>query len=159
MSTEKRSPYQILVIPFYKQKDGNVLYALFKREDMKVWQGIAGGGEKGESPIETARREASEEANISPKSKMIQLSSVASIPVVAISGFLWGEDVLVIPEHSFGVKINQQKIKLSKEHLKYQWFTYDDAMEKLNWDSNKTALWELNYRIETNKLEKIKTLR
>jgi len=39
-----------------------------------------------------------------------------------------------------------------KEHLKYQWFTYDDAMEKLNWDSNKTALWELNYRIE-NKLK------
>ena len=154
MSTDKRSPYQILVLPFYRQKN-NILYALFKREDMKVWQGIAGGGEEGESPIETAKREANEEANISIKSKMIQLTSVASIPVVAISGFLWGDDTLVIPEYSFGVEVDQQDIKLSKEHLKCEWFSFDDATKKLNWDSNKTALWELNHRIEKNKLKKI----
>jgi len=157
--TDKRSPYQILVIPFYKQKNNSVLYALFKRKDMKVWQAIAGGGEEGESPIETAKREANEEAGISPKSKMIQLSSVASIPVVAISGFLWGEDILVIPEYSFGVEVDQQEIKLGKEHLKCRWFDYDHAAEKLNWDSNKTALWELNHRIKNNKLERIKTLK
>jgi len=158
MSTDKRSPYQILVIPFCRQKD-KVLYALFKREDMKVWQGIAGGGEEGESPIETAKREANEEACISLKSKMVQLTSVASIPVIAISGFLWGDDTLVIPEYSFGVEVDKQDIKLSKEHLKCQWFSFDDATEKLNWDSNKTALWELNHRIEKDKLEKINPLR
>ena len=146
-----RSPYQILVFPFYRQNN-ELLYALFKRSELKVWQGIAGGGEEGETPIETATREAYEEAGISPKSKMIQLSSVASIPVVNISGFIWGEDVLVIPEFSFGVGLTSKTIKIGHEHSTYQWFTYEEAMKELNWDSNRTALWELNYRIRNDKL-------
>lgn len=146
-----RSPYQILVFPFYRQNN-ELLYALFKRSELKVWQGIAGGGEKGETSIETATREAYEEAGISPKSKMFQLSSIASIPVVNISGFIWGEDVLVVPEFSFGVELTSKTLKISHEHFIYQWFTYEEAVKKLNWDSNKTALWELNYRIQNNKL-------
>lgn len=150
-----RSPYQILIFPFYRQDD-ELLYALFKRKDLKAWQGIAGGGEEGETPIETATREAYEEAGISPKSKMIQLSSITSIPVVNISGFIWGEDVLVIPEFSFGVELTSKTMKISHEHSICQWFTYEEAMKKLKWDSNKTALWELNYRIQNKKLSNIR---
>ena len=84
-----RAPYQILVFPYIK-KDGITKYCLLKREDLKVWQGIAGGGEEGELPIETAKREAHEEAGIPLVNKIFQLSSTASIPVVAISGFIWG---------------------------------------------------------------------
>lgn len=147
-------PYQILVLPFIKEKE-KYYYALFKRKDMNVWQGIAGGGEEGEKPIETARRETHEEAEISPESRMIQLSSIACIPVVNISGFIWGENVLVVSEFSFGIELTSKKIKLSHEHSTYKWFTYDEAMEKLNWDSNRTALWELNYRLQNNKLSNI----
>jgi len=75
-----RSPYQILVFPFCK-KDGEPLYALFKRSDDKAWRGIAGGGEDKETPVETVKREIAEEAGISGNSKIIKLSSVASIPV------------------------------------------------------------------------------
>lgn len=149
-----RMPYQILVLPFIKEK-GKYYYALFRRKDMNAWQGIAGGGEEGEKPIETAKREAYEETGISPKSKMVQLSSTACIPAVNISGFLWGENVLVIPEFSFGVELTSKTIKLSREHSIYKWFTYDEAMKKLKWDSNKTALWELNYRIQNKKLSNI----
>jgi ADP-ribose pyrophosphatase YjhB (NUDIX family) len=39
-----------------------VLYAVFKRTDGGCWQGIAGGGEKGETPLQAAQREALEEA-------------------------------------------------------------------------------------------------
>jgi len=150
-----RSPYQILVFPFYRQ-DNELLYALFKRSELKVWQGIAGGGEEGETPIETATREAYEEAGILPESKIIQLSSIASIPVVNISGFIWGEDVLVIPEFSFGVELTSKTVKINHEHSVYKWFTYDEAMKELKWDSNKTALWELNYRIQNKKLSNIR---
>jgi len=149
-----RSPYQILIFPFYRQ-DNELLYALFKRNDLKAWQGIAGGGEEGETPIKTATREAYEEAGISPQSKMIQLSSTASIPVVNISGFIWGEDTLIVPEFSFGVESMSKTIKISHEHSVYKWFTYDEAMKKLKWDSNKTALWELNYRLLNKKLSNI----
>lgn len=148
-------PYQILALPFIREK-GKCYYALFKRKDMNAWQGIAGGGEEGEKPTEAAKREIYEEIGISPKSKMVQLSSTACVPVVNISGFIWGENVLVIPEFSFGVELKSRIIKISHEHSTYKWFTYDEAMKKLKWDSNKTALWELNHRIQNKKLSNIR---
>ncbi len=151
-----RSPYQILAIPFYQQKNKKTLFALFKRSDRKVWQGIAGGGEEGETPLKTTKREANEEAGISPESKIIQLSSVASIPVEYISGFMWGEDVLVIPEFTFGIELTSKTMKIGHEHSMYKWFNYDEALKQLEWDSNKTALWELNHRIKNNKLENVR---
>ena len=151
-----RAPFQILVFPYLKTKSGNIKYCIFKRKDLKTWQGIAGGGENEESPIETAKRETFEEAGISTKNKFIQLSSIASIPVEAISGFIWGKDTLVIPEYSFGVEVRNKDISLKDEHTKYEWMSFEEGLEKLEWDSNKTALWELNYRLTKNKSKPIK---
>ena len=39
-----RKPIQILIFPFYKEKK-RYLYAIFKRRDLKFWQGISGGTE------------------------------------------------------------------------------------------------------------------
>jgi len=36
---------------------------------------------------------------------------------------------------------------LSSEHIGLEWMTYDDALTRLTWDSNKTALYELNCRL------------
>jgi dATP pyrophosphohydrolase len=153
-----RAPYQVLVIPYTRTIDGQIKYCVFKREDMKVWQGIAGGGEDGETPHQTAIREAHEEAGVSLNSKIIQLSSVCAIPVVAISGFVWGEDVLVIPEYSFGVELMSEDIVLSNEHLQYEWLSYEETKKRFEWDSNRTALWELDYRLTHNKIDTIRNL-
>lgn len=60
-----RARYQVLVIPYCIQ-DGNVQFCLFRRSDMGIWQFIAGGGEEDDiSIIESAKREAFEEAGIS----------------------------------------------------------------------------------------------
>lgn len=57
-----RARYQVLVIPYCIQ-DGNVQFCLFRRSDMGIWQFIAGGGEEDDiSIIESAKREAFEEA-------------------------------------------------------------------------------------------------
>lgn len=148
-----RAPYQILVFPYFRESDGSIKYCIFKREDLKVWQGIAGGGEEGEKPIETGIREANEEADIPLDSKITQLSTTCSIPVTAISGFIWGEDVVVIPEYSFGVELrSKDPIKLSDEHLQFEWLSFEVAYQRLNWDSNRTAIWELNHRLTHNKI-------
>jgi dihydroneopterin triphosphate diphosphatase len=141
--------YQILVLPFFISAN-QIQYALFKRKDMNVWQGIAGGAEDGETPDITASREAYEEAGISLDVEMIMLKSMTTIPVVDVCK-LTNNGTLVIPEFSFGVELKDKKIKISPEHSTYQWFSYEEAREKLEWDSNKSALWELNYRI-LNKL-------
>jgi dATP pyrophosphohydrolase len=144
-----RAPFQILVIPFVK-KDGAYLYCLFKRKDMNIWQAIAGGGEDEESPIETARRESFEEARIDKESNFIELSSFNTIPAVNIHGLLWGNDIVMIPEICFGVEVISESIKLSKEHNEFQWLSYDEAISKLKYDSNKSAIWELDYRLKNN---------
>ena len=149
-----RSPYQTLIIPFYKEKD-LIKYALFKRKDDSKWQAIAGGGEDGEIPLQTAIRETNEEAGITAD-KFIELASLATIPVIHISGFRWGEELLVIPEYSFGVEVINQVIEISKEHTEYKWFIFEDAMKVLAWDSNKNALWELDYRLKNNLIDSVK---
>ena len=101
-----------------------------------------------EKPIDTAKREASEEAGISPESEYIILDSRNTVPVEGVTGeFTWGKDVYVIPEYTFGVKLDSDVITLSREHTKYRWVSYENAAEMLKWDSNKNALWELNARI------------
>ena len=144
-----RAPFQVLVLPYRITPDNAVLYAIFRREPSSggYWQGIAGGGENGESPLEAAKRETLEEAGIDPSNKYTKLDSYAMIPVVNVCGFRWGDDVLVIPEYCFGVKVDEEKLLLSYEHTEYKWLSYSRAMEILHWDSNKGALWELNFRV------------
>lgn len=143
----KRAPFQILVFPFHIKDDNKIRYALFKRRE-GYWQGIAGGGKGRETPFKAARREAFEEAGIPLESRYLKLDSMAMIPVPGVCGFLkWGRDVLVIPEHSFGVEVDDPEMILSAEHTSYRWEGYEQAHRRLHWDSNKTALWELNQRL------------
>jgi len=144
-----RVPYQVLVIPYSKRPDGGLEYYLFRRKDSDVWQAIAGGGEESETPTESAIRETCEETGIDNDYKFRRLDSVASLPVENVTGFIWDDDVLVIPEHTFGVEVPPDvNITLSGEHAEYAKLPYDEAMKRLTWDSNRNALWELNYRLK-----------
>jgi len=149
-----RAPYQVLIFPFIKER-GEFYYAIFKRKDMSIWQGISGGGEENEKPIQAARRETYEEAFIDKDLSYIKLASIASIPAVNIKGLLWGNEIIMIPEFCFGVELFSKKLKIGEEHTEYLWLRYDDAIKKLTYDSNKSALWELDYRLKNKSIEGI----
>ena len=87
-----RAPFQVLVLPYKITPDNEILYAVLKRESSTggYWQGIAGGGENGESPLEAAKRESHEEASIDPSNEYIKLDSYAMVPVANVCGFRWG---------------------------------------------------------------------
>ncbi len=143
-----RAAFQVLVIPYRTMVDGEPRYLLFKRSDLDVWQWIAGGGEADEKPEQTARREAREEADIPEDARLIRLDSMASIPATYFAAqHLWGTDVYVIPEYSFGVEVKDEEVYVSGEHREYAWLDYETARNRLEWDSNKTALWELHSRL------------
>ncbi len=59
----------------------------------------------------------------------------------------WGESIYVVPEYSFGVDVSGINLRLSVEHGEFQWLAYADAFACLTYDSNKTALWELNQKL------------
>lgn len=148
-----RKPHQILAFPFIKEND-KYLYGIFCRNGSKeIWQGIAGGVEDEDETYKNACiREANEEASITDFTDLIELESVCTIPVPNVTkDFLWGEDVILIYEHCFGIGCKSKNIKLSHEHSKMEWLNYEDAIKKLRWDSNKNALWELNYRLNNSK--------
>lgn len=142
-----RAPYQVLVFP-YHINDNGIEYAIFHRSDADWWQAISGGGEDGETVIESAKREAWEEAGISKDSLFIKLDTVNSIPAEEFNdNIYWDENVYVIPENCYGVEITDKQLILSHEHTGYRWVSYNDAISYLKWDGNKVALWELNKRL------------
>jgi dATP pyrophosphohydrolase len=143
-----RQPIQVLVLP-YKHENKKIKYAIFRREDLDVWQGIAGGVEEGETYLEAGRREANEEASIPLDREYILLDSKSTIPVNFIQGnFLWGKDVYNAIEYCFGVCVDDVELIISDEHQEYKWVDYEEAFKLFKWDSNRNALWELNERIK-----------
>ncbi|RKA27968.1 Dihydroneopterin triphosphate diphosphatase [Listeria monocytogenes] len=150
-----RQPFQVLVIPYIYLED-TYQFGIFLRNDMKVWQFIAGGGEDNETPMETAVRESKEELNLRENLKVYALESQSYIPSMHFSYAeeAYENGLYVVPEFTFGCNLSEvyEKINLSDEHDQYKWVSYDEAMHLLEWDSNKTAIYELMQKINNNNL-------
>lgn len=142
-----RAPFQILVLPY--RKSGNEYeYAIFKRADAGYWQGIAGGGEDNETPLEAAKRELFEETGIK-SNNLLKLQFYSHVPKTEFAAHkTWSSDIYVIPEYYYAVEVIDEVIVLSQEHTEYRWVDYDKGYELLYWQSNKVGLWELNERLK-----------
>ena len=150
-----RAKYQVLVIP-YTKSDAEVLYCIFQRSDMAdCWQFVAGGGEEEDgAPLISAKREAFEEAGIPLDAPFTQLETTSSISTEHFpkASLHWGQHCLVIPEYCFAVKLSHKSIRLSDEHTRFAWVDYTTAIARLQYDSNKVALWELDNKIQSGVL-------
>lgn len=145
-----RAPFQILALPY--RREPNLQFCVLHRADADQWQFVAGGGEDRETPLEAAIREIFEETGITAAS-VAELVSMAYIPVDVISERHrkhWAKDTFVLPEYHFAFECVSD-VKLSGEHLDREWLSYREAMSRLTWDSNKTALYELNCRLSAEK--------
>lgn len=143
MTQNQWKPFQVLVIPYVWKAD-EPAYCLLRRSDFGYFQGVAGGGEISETPLKAAKRELIEEIQPRKILSVFPLKAMCSVPAYHFSHRNWPETDLVITEHSFGAELENTEIVLSSEHSEGQWLSYAEASEKLKWDSNKTALWELN---------------
>ena len=129
--------------------DDHPEYLLMRRADLGVWQWVAGGGEDGETPLEAARRELEEETGYLQEPR--ELDSRSAIPVIDVRGSLaYGVERPILMEFAFAVEVTFAAVRISEEHTEVAWLTYEEARSRLNWDSNRTALWETNFRIETS---------
>lgn len=141
-----RAPFQVLAIPY--RKENEYLFCVFHRADFDQWQFVSGGGEDNETPKEAAIREIREETGTF-HADVQQLTSMTYIPVYHFSKRYrqnWSKDTYVLPEYHFAFACDKE-IQLSNEHTEYHWLNYEEASEILKWDSNKTALYELNCRL------------
>ncbi len=143
-----REPYQVLVF-VCKNIKGKIEYLLLKRADLHVWQGVAGGGEDGESPLEAAIRETAEETGLDV-SEIQQLPDIKMIPVLdVVDCYLWGKDVTEIPEYAFVAYIKGPvSIALSEEHEEKRWCDCKEAMKLLEWESSRRAIDYIEREVE-----------
>lgn len=148
-----RQPLQVIVMPFRESEEAGFQFAVFHRADGSMWQFIAGGAEEGETAEQAARREAAEEAGIAEGARFLRLDSRASVPRSAFCPTEhWPKDLLVVPEYSFAVEVTDQEPVLSREHDQMRWLSFQEASRRLTWDSNRTALWELNERLKARQV-------
>jgi len=147
-----RAPFQVIVLLFLHENANERLYAVFRRSKHDMWQAVSGGGEDSETPAEAAMRETLEETGIVAGDGLIALDSQASIPAAVFSGTAhWPNDLFVVPEYAFGLSVTDAAIQLSDEHREVAWLSFHEAHERLTWDSNKVALWELEQRLKTRR--------
>lgn len=103
----------------------------------------------GESLAESALREVQEETGINLlDNKLMHLDTCRSVPKKYFKDNDKWNGLYVVPEYTFAVKLLNEEIRLSDEHSEFKWVAYDEAIKLLNFDSNKTALWELKMRLE-----------
>jgi dATP pyrophosphohydrolase len=145
---KSRAPFQVLIFPYRQTGDSEFEYALLRRADEGYWQGVAGGGEGDETPLEAARRETCEETGLPENSSFLQLETLSSVPVTEFKdSHLWSDGLDVIPQYFFGVLAEERQIVLSHEHTEVRWVRYTEARRMLKYDDNKTALWELDRKL------------
>ncbi|MFE7504652.1 NUDIX pyrophosphatase [Promicromonospora sp. NPDC057488] len=136
-----RAPFQVLVVPYRRAFDA-LEFLILQRADSHKWQWVAGGGEDDETPVQAAQRELVEE--LSATSAVRPLATISPVPVVNITGELtWGYEHLIVMEHAFCVNLDGQEFTLSSEHISARWVGLEKAGSMLEFDSNRTAAWEV----------------
>ncbi|TAK78996.1 MAG: NUDIX domain-containing protein [Dehalococcoidia bacterium] len=142
-----RAPFNVVVYPFRVGEDGAYQYALLRRADEGWWQGVSGGGEEGESPLEAAVRETAEETRISVAADaFIAPDAIEPVPApIYRDSPAWGEAVYVVPQYGFGCPVESPEIALSREHAEFRWASSEQASSLLRY--NRIPLWELNARL------------
>jgi dATP pyrophosphohydrolase len=143
---------QVLVLPYRLLGDSRE-YCVFRRQDSGWWQGVADGGEDDETPEQAARRDLLEETGMDLPVQRLQ--SMDTMPVTTFRSrhlYGWPNDLYAVPQYTFGVDATGREAVLSDEHSGLAWLDYRVAHDLLFFQSNKNALWELDYRLGISQL-------
>ena len=90
------------------------------------WEFAKGHIEQGEDERETVRREVAEETGIT------DIIFIEGFRETIRYFFRWKESRIFKIVVFFLVQTAQKDVKLSSEHIGYEWLSFDDAMKRLN---------------------------
>lgn len=81
--------------------------------------------------------------------RWVTLDARGSVPAKVFPDWpRWGPQTFVVHKHSFGVDVSDSDhVTLSTEHTEWRWLDLESATNLTRYDSDRTALWELNERL------------
>jgi len=129
----------------YRIENNQILYLLLQYPD-KAWGFPKGIQDTGETFEQTAKREIWEETGI----KKLELDTNHKFE---FDYFCFYDG---IKHHKFATlflaKTEDKKVKISHEHLNFEWLNFEDALQKLTYDNNKRILKQAQEIIDKEKL-------
>lgn len=138
-----KQPISVLVIIYNDQQQ---ILLLERADKPGFWQSVTGSLEAGESLLQTAQREVAEETGICVTADAIQdWQQTNEYEIYAYWRHRYAPGVTHNTEHVFSVCVRSDcNIELSaQEHLKYGWYTREEAIEIVFSPSNQQALIQL----------------
>lgn len=132
--TVYRRPESVLVVVYDHQ---NQVLALQRNDDPTFWQSVTGSLEDGELPVETAKREVTEELGFDLTKQGYELVDTRQVNQYQIRPqwrHRYEPSCQVNTEYIFLLQVqSNQSIQLT-EHSQYLWLTPAEAIEKM-WSS------------------------
>ena len=125
-------------------KDKESLYLLLQYQE-KHWDFPKGNIEKGEKDLETVKREIEEETGI----KDVEIISNFKEKIQYY--FKFKGDLINKTVIFYLAKTNSKEVKLSFEHIGFEWLPFDKAIEKLTFKNSKEILKKANDFLKTHK--------
>jgi dATP pyrophosphohydrolase len=147
-----KTPISVLVVIYFhpvpdEKSDAVTQVLLLERADhAEAWQSVTGSVETNESLIETAAREVLEETGIVASAHQLSdWQQQNHYEIYTHWRHRYAPDVTHNTEHVFGLQLTQRvPITLSpREHLSYQWLSWQAAAQKVFSPSNRAAILQL----------------
>lgn len=144
----RREPYNILVLPYINEESGETRFCMFKRKSDGVWQFAEGGVFEGETPAQAAYRNMEEKSGHKIKGFQ-RLVSRTYVPTCFFeeSENVW-KGIHVIPLYCFAAEMPGEKMSLSEDYAEYKWVSFEEALDLLAYDIDKTIMYELKAILE-----------
>ncbi|MEM2916033.1 MAG: NUDIX pyrophosphatase [Candidatus Woesearchaeota archaeon] len=130
----------------FRKKNNEYEFLLLKRIGSGSWQPITGSVESTDASIkDAAYREMLEETGIGKRGVIRVIENVHV--------FTWLDKGNPITEHVFCFEVTPDaKVRLDvnvcKEHDDFQWVSFDDALKRLEWDTQEDAFRKLKALLE-----------
>ena len=128
----------------FRKEDDKPLFLLLRypsithRSDKEYWDFPKGHIEKGEKPEEAAERETKEETGLK------NFEVIPDFKETIKYFFRWeGKNILKFVTF-YLIKTDEKEVKISGEHIGFEWLSYEKAMERLNHKNAKKILQKAN---------------
>lgn len=132
----------------FKKQGSNFKFLCLKRSDNSkvhpgIWQIVTAKIDNGEKAYETARREVREETGLRPYNLYVAPS---------INYFYNSRDDSINLIPVFMAEVDSDNVKISDEHSEYEWLNFENAYDKIHWESQKKMLAEAYNHLKTERL-------